>query len=87
MQEEIKELIEMLINQVEKDEHVTDHLFCAIEKNPDALDLYKGLCEEYGKRAINPGIGKALKDLLGRKVCGNAEASSSLIGSYTLLCP
>jgi ATP-dependent Clp protease ATP-binding subunit ClpA len=87
MQEEIKELIEMKLDQVEHDEHVTDNLFCAIEKDPDALALYRDLCDEYGKRAINQGIGKALKEILAREVGGSSSASSNLIKSYTLLVP
>lgn len=87
MQEEIEELIEMVIGQVERDEHVTDRLFCAIEKDPSAMELYQGLCDESGSGAINPGIGKALKRLLGREAGESADASSGLIGSYTLLVP
>ena len=85
MQEELKKLINMVLEKVEKDEHVTDHVFCAIEEDPDALAFYKELCEESGVRAVNPAIGKALKELLRREDGGRVEASSNLIGSYTLL--
>ncbi len=87
MEEEIRELIEMVLDDVEQDEHVTDHVFCAIEKNSEAMELYRELVDEQpcGTRSINPKIGKTLKKMLGRESGERADASSGLTSTYTLL--
>ena len=85
MQEEIMELIEMVIDQVERDEHITDHLFCAIEKDPDALKFYHELRAEYDPGVVNRNIGKILKKTFNlTNTKEGANATSGLISSYTL---
>jgi len=88
MQDEINELVEMVIGQVIQDEHVTDHVFCAIEKDPNTMKLYQDLCRECGNSGkVNQDIGRAVREYLGWKKGNRSRASSSLTGTYTRLIP
>ncbi len=67
-------------------EKVTLKVFIAIEANPTWLRRYHQIADEYYRGAINPVIGKQVKDQTRMKVSGIGKAKgTSLIKSYTKL--
>ena len=67
---------------------VTDHVFCAIEANPDWLQRYEQFRNETpgGADTINSEIGRAVKNILATDVAGtNKTPASGLIAKCSRL--
>jgi uncharacterized Tic20 family protein len=87
--QEVSALIEEVLNTIpERGEDITDQVFLAIENNPDWLEQYNGLVDDYGKNPVNMAVGRYTRELTGFESTRQSRAaSSSLAGTYTVLVP
>lgn len=82
----IRELVQKALPpQASVNEHVTDAVFLAIERDPSLLSEYKAL---KGNKNLNSHIAQITAKLTGRHTCskgGGSAPKSSLIKTYSRL--
>ena len=86
----VKRLVELALASLPKPhtEDVIDDVFSAIERNPDWLKEYQGLCGDLGRTVVNTWGGFWVASSVGRSSVKQVSSEKSkLIDSYSKLSP